>query len=124
MPGSTTILLVDDDDAVRRLVRRVLLGEGYDVLDAATPRQALRLLGSFPGAVDLLLTDVTMPELDGFELAARVLRRRPGLPVVFMSGGSVPASARSIPGPLLEKPFALGELLALVRDALAERRAA
>lgn len=116
--GTETILLVEDDPPVRELVRRVLESAGYHVLLAASPSEAEQLLGQ-EHEVDLLVTDVVMPEMSGYELAARARRSRPELRSLFISGyAQSPAGSPSVDAELLKKPFAPGELARAVRRAL------
>ncbi|MEW5854661.1 MAG: response regulator [Myxococcota bacterium] len=118
-----TVLVAEDVDAVRSLTARILRQAGYVVREAADGATALRLLDQGPGAVDVLLTDVLMPGMDGVALAREVRARAPGLPVVFMTGYAdqrLPAD----PGGrgkavTLHKPFSPAELLAAVGSALA-----
>lgn len=84
--GTETILVVEDEDAVRTLVRVALEGQGYIVLPAAGGEEALALLQSQPGRVDILVTDVIMPRMSGRELAELARKAQPGLPVLYMSG--------------------------------------
>jgi PAS domain S-box-containing protein len=121
MRGDETILLVEDEDPVRELVRRVLAAAGYRVLTASQPSEAERLL-AVEADVDLLLTDIVMPEMSGHELAARVRRSRPEIRTLFMSGYMDAPSASDVDGRLLKKPFAPTELAAAVRRALDEIR--
>jgi CheY-like chemotaxis protein len=86
--GSETILLVEDDDQVRRLVSRILEKHGYHVLDASTPREALRLANQRAQRLHLLITDVVMPQMNGRELAERVRALRPDVEILYMSGYS------------------------------------
>src|SRR5262245_55000859 len=81
-----TILVVDDNVAVRTLVCRVLSIEGYNVLEAASGREALSIAGNLDAPFDLLLTDVKMPEMDGVELARRLKESAPAHRVLFISG--------------------------------------
>jgi PAS domain S-box-containing protein len=116
--GTETILLVEDEAVVRELVRRVLEDSGYRVLQAGRPSEAERLLGD-DDCVDLLLTDVVMPEMSGYELAVRVLEQRPGIRTMFMSGYSHSAAgAPQLRGELLQKPFSTDELTRAVRKTL------
>jgi len=120
--GAETILLVEDDEAVRNLVVRVLRHHGYTVLAAARVGEA-RTICNQPGtSIDLLLTDVVMPETSGPTLAAELTERRPGMRVLFMSGysGGVLEHGGSLrPGmPYLEKPFAASSLAEKVRTVL------
>ena len=116
-----TVLLVEDDDAVRYLVRRVLTSSGFHVLEASGPLEAQGVLGKVTGTLDLLLSDVVMPAQSGPELASSLTLKFPGLPVVYMSG-YVPdlAGHRKLPreAKFLQKPFTRDELLDVVRDAL------
>lgn len=118
-----TILVVDDEAAVRSSIRRMLTWKGYIVLEAPHGAEALRLLEQSPGRVDLILTDLVMPELDGRGLIAAV-RRRPDAPaVVAMSGFDREAAMRGEPlppdVPFLQKPFTSDQLFGTVREALA-----
>jgi two-component system, cell cycle sensor histidine kinase and response regulator CckA len=121
-PEGEVVLLVEDEDAVRRLARRVLEAGGYGVFEAADGHAALRVLEEHPVTIHLLLTDVVMPGLGGRETAARALERCPDLRVLFMSGylddellrGLVEGDAAA----LLRKPFSREQLLHAVRDAL------
>jgi CheY-like chemotaxis protein len=84
--GIETVLLVEDDAAVRALAHTTLANHGYDVLDASDSADAQRVADAHPRAIDLLLTDVVMPNGSGPELAAALRERRPGLKVLYMSG--------------------------------------
>jgi PAS domain S-box-containing protein len=84
--GTETILLAEDDEVVRRLLKMFLDRQGYTVLDAADGAEALRRAGEHPGRIDLLLTDVTMPGMSGRELAARFRECWTETPVIYMSG--------------------------------------
>ena len=116
------ILVVDDEPAVRMVTKRILQRNGYAVLEASGGPEALRVLREHPGPIQLLLTDVIMPEMNGRELAERVRERRPGIKVMYMSAYSPEAIA--LDGLLdegatfLRKPFALEELLARLRALL------
>jgi CheY-like chemotaxis protein len=116
--GAETILLVEDDEAVRGLVCRLLESAGYNVLLAARPSEAEQLLAHEQN-VDLLLSDVVMPEMSGFELAARLSHNRPELRTLFISGNAyVASSSTHSDAELLKKPFAPGELARAVRRTL------
>jgi len=121
--GEGTILLAEDDEAVRAIARETLERAGYRVLAAADGSAALSLASAHPGAIDLLLTDVIMPGMNGRELAATLTRRRPGIRVLFASGytDNVLAGQDALaPGvTLLDKPFTPADLAAKVRDVLA-----
>ncbi|MBV8972767.1 MAG: response regulator [Sphingomonadaceae bacterium] len=115
-----TVLLVEDERSVRMIVERVLRRAGLDVLSASDGTAALELLAE--SRVDLLVSDVVMPGIDGVELLERSRERRPGLPVVLMSGYAEPPQRRALDGTgavFLAKPFAADDLLAAVRSALA-----
>ncbi len=115
-----SVLLVEDEDGVRRFARSALVGSGYAVCDAPDAETALNQLESLP-MIDLLVTDLTMPGMGGRELALRVRAERPEVAVVFISGyaadinqlDSVPANV------FLAKPFAPDDLLRMARKALA-----
>jgi len=119
--GAGTILLVEDEDAVRRLLRQSLRQRGYRVLEAATPEEALKLFSDGDEAIDLLLTDVVMPNMNGRQLADRLRQRHPPLKVLLMSGyadewiepgGLAPGTA------FLAKPLDASVLAAKVRELM------
>jgi two-component system, cell cycle sensor histidine kinase and response regulator CckA len=120
--GGERILLVEDDEAVRTLAQRILEASGYDVLAASCPSEALALLAEEGGGLDLLLTDVIMPEMSGRELAKLVQERRPQVQVLYTSGHSNSLIARhgvlDDDAVFLEKPFTRDSLTAKVRQAL------
>jgi two-component system, cell cycle sensor histidine kinase and response regulator CckA len=123
-PG-LTVLLVEDEDPVRRVAARCLERAGFRVLAAADAEDALRLVAA-NGKVDLLLTDVVMPGMSGPRLADHLRAARPGLPVLYMSGFSrdLPESLAPPAGSLLQKPFTPETLVARVSDAIAAARIA
>ncbi len=122
--GTETILIVEDEHQVRQLVCRVLEAAGYRVLLASRPSEAVLLLEQEPG-VDLLLTDIVMPEMNGFELAARVRGSRPELRTLFISANAYAAARPSrIDAELLKKPFEPAQLARAVRRALDKVRPA
>jgi len=118
----TTILLVEDDEIMLSLTRQLLVENGYFVLDAKNGETALEVLGSHPGPVHLVLTDVVMRGMSGPELVAQVLTSHPGVKIVFMSGytGELIAQHghRRNDIPLLEKPFSRVALLKVLDEAL------
>ena len=120
-PGET-VLVAEDEDGVRAPVRRILVAHGYRVLEAPDGAAALRTAEHHGGKIDLLLTDVVMPGMNGAELARRLRRVRPATRVVFMSGYSAEAVATHgvlSPGAVfLQKPFSVEELLEGLRSAL------
>jgi len=113
--ATETVLLVEDDEAVRKLTRHILSARGYTVLEADNGMTALRVADGHPGVIDLLLTDVIMPRLGGPQLFARLVALRPELRVVYMSGFSEVETGGA---PLVAKPFAGARLLRAVREAL------
>ncbi len=120
--GSETVLLAEDDEAVRGFARRVLATAGYTVLEAADAEAVASLCKTHPGPVHLLVTDVVMPGLGGRELAARVTAVRPGVRVVYLSGYTPDAVLRhgveQATAAFLQKPFTPGALTAKVREVL------
>jgi DNA-binding NtrC family response regulator len=122
-PGGTeTVLVVEDAEPLRMLVRELLETAGYAVLDAEAPDKAIALLKSTPGSIHLVLTDMVMPRMSGLELARRVATLKPEARVVFMSGYSDQAMVDEgtlPPGtPFLQKPFTLDDLMLTIRRAL------
>ena len=120
--GNESILLVEDEAVVRDLTRRVLTDLGYTVHAAGSGEEALKLAGDPAMRVDLLLTDVVMPGISGRQLHDRLVRMRPGLHVVFMSGYTAnilaPHGVLEADTVLLQKPFSLSTLAATVRGVL------
>jgi CheY-like chemotaxis protein len=118
------VLVVEDEDAVRRLAERILRAAGYRVLQAANGGEALLLCEERGGEIDLLLTDVVMPRMSGKQLAARLVASCPRLRVLFMSGYSEHGiEQRGVLDPgarLISKPFTAAELCARVREVLDE----
>ena len=121
--GSESILLVEDEDAIRALVGRLLGELGYHVVTASDAEAALRDLERRPVPFDLLLTDVLMPGLNGVQLAELVQARDPGTAVVLMSGfiGNASEVAGADGYALLRKPFTRRDLAEVVRRALDAR---
>ncbi len=119
--GSEVVLLVEDEDAVRKLARKVLEASGYAVLDARDGRQGLAMCEAHKGPIDLLVTDVVMPELGGRELAEFALKLRPGMKVLFMSGHTqdvVLKEGVQKGAAFLQKPFTPAGLAQRVRETL------
>jgi len=120
--GDETILVVEDEDAVRRAAERILRTAGYHVLSAANGDDALRLCEEHEGPIDLLLTDVVMPGLSGRDLSTRVQELKPGLKVMFTSGYTESAIVDHgvlEPGiAFIGKPFAATDLTRRVREVL------
>ena len=117
-----TVLLVEDEAALLRLGESLLQGLGYRVLTAESPRAALRIVESRSEPIHLLVTDVILPEMDGLELARRVMSRQPGVRTLFMSGYAADAIAHGdAPDEgtwFIEKPFSLADFANSVRAAL------
>jgi CheY-like chemotaxis protein len=117
--------VVEDSDDLREIAGRILSKNGYQVMAAANGPDALEMARTFTGHIDLLLTDVIMPQMNGSELAPRLVKSRPDLRVLYMSGfahtalgatGTLPAEVA-----LLDKPFTEPGLLSRVRQALEEK---
>jgi two-component system cell cycle sensor histidine kinase/response regulator CckA len=117
--GSETILLVDDEEGVRKLVYAVLQSNGYDVLEASNGGMALAAYEKNSHKIDMVLTDVVMPQMTGFELGAQLSSRTPGLKILYMSGYRDNAAAPGeSPKAFLHKPFTPDVLLTKVREVL------
>lgn len=120
--GSETVLLAEDDQAVRQLVQKVLQRGGYTVLEAVDGDQAIQLCRNHPGQIHLLITDVVMPRMSGMDLARQIRALRPDLRVLFVSGYTESGvRRRGVPDPtmiVLQKPFEPEALLRRVRDLL------
>ena len=121
-PARGTVLVVEDDDPVRALLREVLRRQGYAVLEACDGRAALELAGSHGGPIDLLVSDCLLPHLSGAELARGLRRRFPDLRVLFVSGYPSAEAAGVEPtdpdDPFLQKPFNPAALVALASRLL------
>jgi PAS domain S-box-containing protein len=123
--GEETVLLVEDEDAVRKLVRGVLDQHGYHVLEADSGARALEVVRDFDGTIDLLLTDVVMPKMSGRDLAEALALLRPEVKVLYLSG----YTERSVfdqglldrRSPFLQKPFTPDTLARKIRDVLDSR---
>jgi two-component system cell cycle sensor histidine kinase/response regulator CckA len=122
LTGRGTVLLVEDEDAVRSFAARALGQRGYHVLEAATGTEALRLFADHDGDVDLVVSDVVMPEMDGPTLMKRLRSERPDLKIIFISGYAEDAFRKNLSDNedfmFLQKPFDLKELAAAVKAAL------
>lgn len=114
--------MVEDEGSLRRVLCRVLEGEGFHVLCSGTAVEAIQLANRQEGRIDLLLTDFRLPGASGYQLTGALLRLVPGLQVIIMSGNAEsgipepPPSGRRLPH--LEKPFSLDDLLELIRELL------
>jgi two-component system, cell cycle sensor histidine kinase and response regulator CckA len=117
-----TVLVVEDEDSLRRAIRRLLQNEGYTVLEAQNGATALELLtGAEAARIKLVLTDLRMPVMDGRQLAATLARVRPSLPIIFMSGFTAQLMDMRLVSPhlpFLAKPFRNVDLLAKIRSQL------
>ena len=123
MSGGETILVVEDADGIRNMVCAMLAQQGYQCLEASDGADALRMLDQTSEPIDLVLTDVIMPKMTGAELSRHLVRLRPELRVVFMSGYSDDPAVREferIPPIFLAKPFTSTALFEKVRRALDE----
>ena len=120
--GAETILLVEDDEMVRTLVRETMESNGYRVLEASDPLEAHVVAGNYGHAIDLLITDVVMPKASGPQLAKELIRVNPGLKVLYMSGHTEHAiskrGVRRKEVAFLPKPFTPAQLIAKVREVL------
>jgi CheY-like chemotaxis protein len=117
-----TVLVADDETGVRKLVARILRTRGYSVLEAASGAEALVVARAWHGRIHLLVTDVVMPEMNGWELATRLLSERPGLETLYMSGYAENAVAHEggvdKKAHFLQKPFAAAALVQKIRELL------
>jgi CheY-like chemotaxis protein len=122
--GSETLLLVEDEPSVRQLVRRILVRQGYTVIEASNGGEAMRLVNQHPDPIDLVVTDLVMPGMSGRELVERLTALRGGVKALFMSGytdDDIVRRGLSEPGMIfLPKPFTAGDLSRAVRQALDE----
>ena len=120
--GSETLLVIEDDPAVLAVAARILRGHGYRVLEAATPADAERIAAKHAGPIDLILTDLMLPEMNGRELAGRLRVSRPQARLLYMSGFADDHTARWGPleagVPFLAKPFTMDSMARKVREAL------
>ena len=120
--GHETILLAEDETAILDMVKQILEDFGYRILTASTPGQAIRMAKEYAGDIDLLITDVVMPEMNGLELAKSLLALHPKLRIIYMSGYSGNVIARH--GVLdegvnfIQKPFSMQDFAAKVREVL------
>ena len=123
MESAGTLLVVDDELAIRSVAHRVLTAAGYQVVTASNGDEAVRLLGDPDLALDMILTDIVMPGMTGAAFAAQARAMRPGLPILFMSGYDRPdvTGAGGIDpfAQIIGKPFSRPALLAKVSQILA-----
>ncbi len=122
LSGSATVLLVEDEDAVRMGGVRALKSRGYTVHEASSGVEALEVYESLGGKVDIVVSDVVMPEMDGPTLLGELRKRQPDIKFVFVSGYAEDAFARNLPADahfgFLPKPFSLKQLATTVKDVL------
>lgn len=120
--GTETVLVVEDDEQVLKLAVRALTRAGYDVLSASNGAEAKRVSAHYPGVIALLLTDTVMPKMSGVEVSKRLVRARPGMRVLYMSGYAETAmldrGALDAGAALIQKPFAPEALVRKVREVL------
>lgn len=121
-PSATITLVVDDEAVVRQLVRRILEPDVCRVVEAADGETALRLIEHGRPAIDLVLTDLRMPGIDGLELLEVLSAHRPGLPVVCMSGFATVTTGPRPGVPFVAKPFTAESLRKTVEPLLARPR--
>jgi two-component system, cell cycle sensor histidine kinase and response regulator CckA len=122
LTGQGTILLVEDEDGLRSLNARGLRSRGYSVIEAANGIEAMEALDEKDGAVDLVVSDVVMPEMDGPTLLREMRKRNPNLKIIFVSGYAEEAFDKSLPEneqfAFLPKPFALSALVEKVKETM------
>ena len=118
--GTETILLVEDEEALRELTKDLLVNKGYQLLEADSPEKAIQIARQYAGPIDLLLTDVVMPRMNGRDLAQRLLATRPELKIVYVSGyaGSKHSQVLDPHAVFLAKPFRTKILLRKLRETL------
>jgi two-component system, cell cycle sensor histidine kinase and response regulator CckA len=120
--GSETILLVEDEQAVRTVATRVLRNQGYFVLPACNGEEAVSLADQINGAIDLIITDVIMPDMAGPAMVGQILKKWPGIGIVYMSGyaqnDKIRAEMADRDTSFLQKPFSADSLLLTVREVL------
>jgi two-component system cell cycle sensor histidine kinase/response regulator CckA len=125
--GCETVLLVEDEESVRELVRVTLTSRGYNVLEAENGECGLRIAEEFKKPIDILITDVVMPGIGGRELAKKLVSLRPSISVLFLSGYTedavVTQGALGPANAFLQKPFTLQSLAKKVREVLRARSA-
>jgi CheY-like chemotaxis protein len=120
--GAETILLVDDEPTISRMTRMMLEKKGYTVLSAASPTEAIEKAETHSGAIDLLMTDVIMPEMNGRDLAEKIIGLHPVIKLLFMSG--YPADVIGHRGilehgaPFIQKPFSMTDMTSKIRELL------
>jgi PAS domain S-box-containing protein len=126
MGGTETILVCEDDPKIRRLVEVMLGRRGYRVISSGDPAEALEVARNFAEPIHLLLTDIVMPHISGFELAQSVTELRPSVHVLYMSGYTdnrmTGTKTLAVDVPFLQKPFTAAALMTKVREAITQNR--
>jgi two-component system cell cycle sensor histidine kinase/response regulator CckA len=122
---SKTVLLVDDLDILRRMIRDFLKSLGMEILETSNAAEAIHVARSYPGTIDLLLTDIDMPRMSGWESAKQIGALRTGIRILYMSGGISLQEWKDFKGKpvgtyFIQKPFRLEELKALLMAILSE----
>jgi CheY-like chemotaxis protein len=123
--GHETILLVEDEVALRNIAKQLLARKGYTVLPAGSASEALKIVDTYPGMIHLLLTDIVMPEYNGRQLAELIAKDRPSIQVLFMSGYSPDWVSHGLPeesAHYIQKPFTAEGLTSKVRSILDSRQ--
>ena len=122
LSGSATVLLVEDEDAVRMGGVRALTSRGYTVHEASSGVEALEIYNELDGKIDIVVSDVVMPEMDGPTLLGELRKLRPDIKFVFVSGYAEDAFAKNLPAEakfgFLPKPFSLKQLATVVKEVL------
>jgi two-component system cell cycle sensor histidine kinase/response regulator CckA len=122
MTGQGTVLLVEDEDAVRSFAARALESRGYTVLAASSGAEALRVMAENDSAVDLVVSDVVMPEMDGPTLLKELRSKQPELKIIFVSGYAEDAFKKNLGDEerfvFLPKPFTLKQLIQAVKETM------
>jgi two-component system, cell cycle sensor histidine kinase and response regulator CckA len=116
--GAETILLVEDEDGLRRLMKELLRAEGYTILESADGVSAIEISNTYTGTIHLLLTDIIMPRMQGHELARQLRQQRPDLKVLYVTGYAEPGTLEK-DARVLEKPFIPEDLLRAIHAILA-----
>ena len=123
LKGTEAVLVVEAEKSIRRLTRKILESYGYTVIDAPDGHEACRMAAAFPKPIDLLMTDLVMPQMGGFEVAARIRSARPEIQVLYTSGYTEAfvkqnEDREALSEAFVEKPFTRSVLGRRVREAL------
>ena len=122
LSGSATVLLVEDEDAVRMGGMRALISRGYTVHEASSGVEALEIFQQLEGKIDIVVSDVVMPEMDGPTLLGELRKLQPDIKFIFVSGYAEDAFAKNLPADakfgFLPKPFSLKQLATVVKEVL------